>query len=255
MSAIKFIQINIYKGAYLENLLSFLEEQEPDVVSMQEVSSGRINVYQDKTVNLFDLIRDKLGYRGVYNGDLKLEGDASSTFGNAVLTRLPVLGSHIQVIKEFRPLTLEEVHSGVEVWPLIPRHVLDLMVDVDGKKVHTMSWHGAWTAPPQDTEETIRQAKLIAEYLISLNEPFILGCDSNELLQSETIQTINQVAVNIMEGSGILQTTHPKIHKIVPRGYLIDYIFTSRDIQLKSVTVPQVTVSDHLPVVAELVVA
>ncbi|MDP2632845.1 MAG: hypothetical protein Q8P25_03960 [Candidatus Curtissbacteria bacterium] len=252
MSAIKFIQVNIYKGAYLENLLDFLEEQEPDVVSMQEVSSGKINVYQDKTVNLFDLIRDKLGYRGVYNGDLKLQGDPGSTFGNAVLTKLPVLGSHIKVLHDFRPLTMKEIEGEPDVWMQVPRHVLDLMVEVDGRKVHTMSWHGAWTAPPQDTDETIRQAKLIAEYLISLNEPFILGCDSNELLQSETIQTINQVAINIMEGSGILQTTHPKIHKIVPRGFLIDYIFTSRDIKVNSLEVPPVTVSDHLPVVAEL---
>lgn len=252
MSVIKFIQVNIYKGAYLENLLNFLGEQKPDVISMQEVSSGKINEYSDKTANLLDLIRDKLGYKGVFNSDFKLVDDPSSSFGNAVLTRLPVLDSHIEVLKEFRPLTLKEVNSGVEVWPLIARHVLDLMIDVDGKKVHMMSWHGAWTAPPQDTEETVSQAKLVAEYLISLSEAFVLGCDSNELLQSETIQTINEVAVNIMEGSGILQTTHPEIHKIVPKGYLIDYIFTSRDIKVNSLNVPAVTVSDHLPVVAEL---
>ena len=252
MSTLKFIQINIFKGKYLDDLLNFLEREKPDVVSMQEVTAGQMNACDDKSVSLYDVIANKLGYSGVYNGDLKLEGDPKSSFGNAVLTRLPVLGSHVEVLHDFRAVTMHEFLSEPAIWAQVPRQVLDLIVDVDGKKVHTMSWHGAWTAPPQDTEETIRQAKKIAEYLISLNEPFILGCDSNELLQSETIQTINEVAVNIMEGSGILQTTHPKIHKIVPRGYLVDYVYTSKDIKVNSVEVPQVTISDHLPVVADL---
>ena len=249
---IKFIQINTYKGKYLDALVDFLSSEQPDVVSMQEVTAGKLNEFEDKSANMFDLLCQKLGYKGVYNGDVKLEGDLNSTFGNAVLTKLPIVDSHIEVLHEFRPLTMKEIESEPVVWEQVPRHVLDLMVEIGGRKVHVMSWHGAWAAPPQDTEETVRQAKLIAQYLISLNEPFILGCDSNELLQSETIQTINEVATNIMEGSGILQTTHPKVHKIVPRGYLIDYIFTSKDVKVKSIRVPQVTISDHLPVIAEL---
>lgn len=252
---LKFIQVNIYKGGYFDALVDFLRQEKPDFISMQEVTTGKLNYTDDKTINLFRELKDKLGMEGVYNVDLKLEGDEGSTFGNAVLAKFPIVNSHREVLSEFRPLTLEEIEEDQEIWGKVPRHVLDLTVDVNGQQVHAMSWHGAWTAPPADNVETLKQAKKIAEYLKSLDDPFILGCDSNAVLQSRTIQTINEVATNLMEGSGILQTTHPKIHKIVPRGYLIDFIFVSPHFKLKSIKAPLVTVSDHLPVVAELELA
>ncbi|HLA04031.1 MAG TPA: hypothetical protein VJ065_02220, partial [Patescibacteria group bacterium] len=123
---------------------------------------------------------------------------------------------------------------------------------VYGRKVSAISWHGAWTAPPTDTDETLRQAKEVANYLKNLKEPFILGCDMNAVIQGKTAGLISQSANNLMMNSQVLQTTHPKIHKIAPRGFLIDYIFTSPHFKLKKLEVPQVTISDHLPVVAEL---
>ena len=124
--------------------------------------------------------------------------------------------------------------------------------DLNGQKIRAISWHGAWTAPPTDTEETLRQAKLVTDYLTFLKEPFILGCDMNAVPQGKSAGLINQSANNLMMNSGVLQTNHPKVHKIAPRGFLIDYIFTSSHFKLKKLEVPQFTISDHLPVIAEL---
>ena len=133
-----------------------------------------------------------------------------------------------------------------------PRNLLSAQCVIDGQRIRTISWHAAWTAPPTDTEETLRQAKDVADYLKNLKGPFILGCDMNALPQSRTVGLINAVANNLMMNSGVLQTTQPKIHKIAPRGFLIDYIFTSSHFKLKKLEVPEVVISDHLPVVAEL---
>lgn len=246
------MQINIYKGKYLDALVDFLRQEKPDFISMQEVATGKLNYTDDKTISLFEELKSQLGLDGVYNVDVKLEGDKKSTFGNAVLSKFPISSSKIVNLHSFRPLTMLEIESDQRIWAQVPRHVLDQVVDIGGEKVHAMSWHGAWTAPPTDTPETLRQAKIVADYLKSLAGPFILGVDINNIPQSKTVQIIDEVAVNHMTGSGVLQTTHPKIHKIVPRGFLIDYIFTSPDFKLKSLKVPEVTVSDHLPVVAQL---
>jgi len=80
----------------------------------------------------------------------------------------------------------------------------------------------------------------------------VLGCDSNNVIQSKTIGLINKVSNNLLLDSGVLGTTNLKIHKISPVTYLIDYIFTSRNVQKLSVFVPKITISDHLPVIAEL---
>ena len=252
MEKIKFIQINIFKGKYLDSLIAYLTQEDPDFIAMQEVTSRGFNLTDDKGANLFEELRKRLGMDGVYNGDLKLRDDPQSTFGNAVFSKHKILSSNVVILKTSEPVTLEELdgESAAEIRPLISRHLLAARIELFGKEIEIMSWHGAWTAPPVDTAETLRQSRLVANYLNSLRVPFILGGDLNNTPDSKTVSLINKVANNLMLGSSVVQTTHPKIHKIAPRGYLIDYIFTSKDIKMIKIGVPQITVSDHLPVVA-----
>jgi len=249
---LKFIQINVYKGQYLDALVDFLNKENPDFVSMQEVSSGVVNLYGDKTSSLFAILKQRLDMEGVYFADTVLSDSNEAGFGNAVFSRFPIRSKHVEVLKNFGPITRAELFDS-KLWPGFARHILDAIVDVVGFKIHVMSLHGAWTAPPTDTEETVRQAGVIADYLKSLgDEPFILGCDLNNVPDSRVTETISAVANNLMLGSGVRQTTHPKIHKIAPRGFMIDYIFCSRHFAKKSLVVPEIMVSDHLPVVAQL---
>lgn len=250
---IKFVQINIYKGKYFDQLADFLKSEKPDFISMQEVTVGGMNLHSDRSVNLFEKIRDELGLWGVYHGDLKLERDEKSVFGNAVFSKYEITNHKVITLKKFRPVTIAELDgdSG-EVREQIDKHLLDCEVKVNGKIIHVLSWHGAWTAPPGDTPETLRQARIVYDYLTKLDKPFILGGDLNNTIGTETIDMFSKISKNLMVDSGVLETTNPKVHKIAPRGYLIDYILTSFDIRQLQLSVPQLTVSDHLPVVAEL---
>ncbi len=250
---LKFIQVNIYKGKYLDELVDFINNEKPDFVSMQEVTVGGFNFYSDKSANLFDVLRERLGMDGRFHGDLQLAGESGSVFGNAVFSKWPILGSRIVELKKFRPVTIDELDSQQStVRELIDRHLLDCEVDFNGKNMHILSWHGAWTAPPQDTDETWRQANLVYNHLKSVDRPFILGGDLNAIPEGKTVNLIEQVANNLMKGANVSETTNLEIHKIAPMGFLVDYIFTSPDIKCLKVTVPKITVSDHLPVVAEL---
>src|SRR3989344_468874 len=251
MREMKFIQINIYKGKYLDAFVDFLKQENPDIVAMQEVTSGDVSYYHDKTVDVFEYVKAKTGFDGYFGSNLKFADSAESLLGNAVLTKLPITGSKVLSLKEFRPVIPSELEDR-SIFPYLARLAVDAMIDVDGRTVHAISWHGAWTAPPQDTTETLRQAQLVADYLKKINEPFILGGDLNNIPESKTVGLISSVANNLMTGSQVEQTTHSKIHKIAPKGYLVDYIFTSPHFKLKSLRVPEVLVSDHLPVVAEI---
>lgn len=249
----KFIQINIFKGKYLSDLLDFLKSENPDFISMQEVTTGGFNLYFDKHVSLFDLLGDCLKMHGVFHGDLKLAGDPSSVFGNAVFSKKRILKSNVVVLKKFRPVTNAELdgESG-EIREQIDRHLLDAEIDLGTSTIHIMSWHGAWTAPPHDTQETLRQARLVYDYVKTISSPFILGGDLNAIIESKAVGMIGELASNLMMNSGVDMTTNIKVHKIAPRGFLIDYIFTSKHFELIKLEVPQITVSDHLPVVASL---
>lgn len=250
---IKFIQINIYKGRYFENLLDFLKKENPDFISMQEVTTGRLNLTGDER-NLFEVIKQKLDYNGVFHFDTNLIDDPNSFFGNAVFSKVPIVKSNIVQLKTFGPVTLFDFNNNVGgLWKNLSRHMLDAIVDLDNFRVHVISVHARRIAPPIDDAENVRHAKIMADYLKLLgDEPFIVGGDFNMPQGSQVIKIISDVSNNLIENSGIPQTLNPDVHELGEKGYLVDFIFTSRHFRKVSIDALQVTISDHLPVVAEL---
>lgn len=251
---LKFLQINIFKGKFLDELLEYIKAVNPDIIVMQEISCGKINLFKDEKADLVELIRVKTGYHGVFHSDVEIVGDPSALFGNAVFAKRPILKSHVVELKTFRPLTFFELRNNPgNIWAELPRHMLDAVVDFDGEQIHAISVHGRRVAPPVDDLENVRQAHLMADHLKSLgDELFIVGGDFNMPLQSEVIKIISSVSENLMERSGVRQTLNPKVHVLGEKGFLVDFIFTSKHFKKISLEVPQVMVSDHLPVVAEL---
>lgn len=250
---LKVIQVNIYKGKYLDNLISFLKLQSPDIIFMQEVTSGVVNLNGDYA-NLFEVLKRKLGYDGVFYASATILDKPDSFQGNAVLTRHTIERSEVIHLNRQSPMTLE-VFGNSDFFPEFPRSIVEALIDINGIKIYGLSSHGAWTAPPTDNKENFRQAKLIANHLKNLDRPFVMGADMNMPPETRVIRTIEKSAKNLIHGSGIVQTTHPTVHKIVPRGYLVDYVFTSSEFKKKSIIAPEILVSDHLPLVAELELA
>lgn len=245
----KFIQINIYKGKYLDTLVEFLKQEKPDFVSMQEVTGGGENLCDDKSLDITEYLKQKLSMDAVFEKEYDIS-DISGYLGNAVLTKHKIETRNVVTLKPTTIFTTAQINDP-EYFDKTPTNVVDCVCNIGQFTFHIMSTHGAWTAPPQDTVETIRQAGLVADYLKKIKEPFVLGGDFNNVIQSKTIGIINRVANNLLFDSAVLETTNPKVHKIAPRGYLIDFIFVSRNIKLIKLSVPQITVSDHLPLVAE----
>lgn len=256
MRLLKFIQVNIYKGKYLDELLEFLKREDADIIAMQEVTIGGFNFYyKDKNANLFEILKKEIGVHAIYHGDLKLKGHPGSFLGNAVFSKFKIVDHQVVVLKKFKPVTLDELDGkGANIIRRqIDRHLLDATLDVDGRTIHAISVHGAWTAPPIDTEENLRQARLIVNHLNSLgNRPFIIGGDLNMPPNTHVIEMISKVARNLMLDSGVVGTLNPRVHEIAPRNFMVDYIFVSNHFKVKFLKVPEVDVSDHLPVVAQL---
>lgn len=248
---LKVVQVNIFKGMYLDALVLFLKREAPDFVTMQEVTCGVVSNHKDKSENIFEYIRQALGLNGVFHNDVRVVGHPDVLHGNAVLSKYNILESDQIVLKVQGPLTVYEFNDP-GMFPEFPRSIVDASVDLDGKLIHVLSLHGAWTAPPADTLETLRQARLVASHLESLDGPFIMGADMNTTPGMQVIRAIEEVAQNLMLDSGIKRTTHPKVHKVAKKELLVDYIFASKEFKRLSIKASNVLVSDHLPVVAQL---
>ena len=97
---LKFIQINIYKGRYLNSLLDFLKSQNPDIISMQEVTVGELNLC-DKNLDLFEYFKAELGLNGVVDKVMKPVDSPKSYLGNAVFSKYQIIDSEKLVLKIF----------------------------------------------------------------------------------------------------------------------------------------------------------
>ncbi len=252
---LKMIQVNIWKGRFLDALVAFLKKENPDIITLQEVTAGKDNFYSDKRLDIFLYLQKILGMRGAVAPEFRFIGDTFSYQGNALLVKGNVATSTTVWLYPYAELP-DDYENDEPLLRHLPRNILDATVHVGGKKLHVLSVHGAWNRDPIDTPENLRQAKLIVGHIKTLHgEPFLLGGDLNMPPGSRVIKMIDTVARNILEGSGVASTLHPTIHKTAkekPKGLLVDYIYTSSHFTVKKIDVPVVAVSDHLPVRATL---
>ena len=249
---LKVIQLNLFKGKFLDSAIEFLKRENPDFITMQEVTAGAVNFYEKKDADLFEILKKELGMTGIFHSDIKLSDEPSVKFGNAVFSKWPILESKVVPLNYLGPITLSEF-KDTNVWARFSRHMLDATVDVEGFRLHVISVHGRRVAPPADDDENVRQARLMAKYIKSLGEkPFIIGGDFNMPPDSEVIRIVSAVARNLMVGKPISQTLNPRVHELGEKGYLVDYIFTSHHFRPTDVSIPDIDVSDHLPVVVLL---
>lgn len=251
---LKVIQLNLWKGKFLNEAIDFLKSQDSDLVLMQEVTSGPVNFFEEKDANLFEILKERLELVGVFHSDVKLSDEPNARFGNVVFSKNPILEFEVFPLRDHLPITLSEFTNNTNnIWADFPRHMLDATIDCDGREIHAISVHGRRIAPPADDEENLRQARLMAEYIKSLKDvPFVMGGDFNMPPDSQVIKIVSDVSNNLMKDKPIGQTLNPRVHELGDRGYLVDYIFASGHFSLKSLEVPQVDISDHLPVIAEL---
>lgn len=250
---LKVVQVNIFRGKYLDELIAFLKEQKADIIIAQEVTGYGANLYKDKKADTFKMVAGALGYKAVLDKVTKFSDDKDAFFANAIFSKYPIVNTRVVSFKEFRDLALDGELGHPKYNRLTARHMIDAVVDLGRVKVHAISVHGIWTAPPTDNEDTLGEARKIVDYIQSLgnDEPFLIGGDFNMPLGSKTIDIVSGAANNLLIGSGVKGTLNPAVHYL-GKNLLIDFIFTSKHFKKISLEVPQVTVSDHLPVVAEL---
>ena len=139
-----------------------IRELRPDAVSLTEVSApwGQAGPLSE--------IGPRLGYRWVFVPALEFRGDpAGEGYGNAVLTRLPILG-----VQQWR------VHSPeryVNTEPTEPRTVALARLDVAGTPV----WVGSTHLPASDQDDRARALRRLSELLRGLGAPWLVCGDFN----------------------------------------------------------------------------
>jgi endonuclease/exonuclease/phosphatase family metal-dependent hydrolase len=159
---LRVLQFNIHAaisgagGVQVSQIAAEIEAVQPDLVSLNEVDSHTLRTRVDEPAYL----AKATGLHVVYGPNLIYDG---GPFGNAILTRYPVVESHNLRL----PGTF-----GLE-----PRGLLTAVVIVDGRRVAFSSTH--LTEGSGGRQSRLLQALAVARALHSMAAPTILAGDLN----------------------------------------------------------------------------
>lgn len=215
------LHLGVRPGGQLdpEAMARVIEEQHPDVVVLQEVGRGWV---VSSMMDLAEWLSARLGLPYVY------APAADDQFGNAILSRLPVLDGRAVPLPQAGGTMVRS-----SVWA-----VVDLgggeRLTVIGTHLHDR---------PEDVATRLAQVAVLLERWGGAPRTVLAG-DFNAEPDSPEIARVREAGlVSAQEAAGTDLPTWPSWDPVEH----IDYVFATRDLAFSAPVRPERTASDHLP--------
>jgi endonuclease/exonuclease/phosphatase family metal-dependent hydrolase len=212
-----------------------------DVVALQEVDvhwSDRSG-FADEASSLSQQLHMGVRFAHIYQLAPLHVGDPPREFGVALLSRFP--------IRSFENLPVTRLSTQDTTAPATPAPgFLSALIDVRGTEVRVFNTHLDYRADPRVRAQQVAE---MVRYIGDASMPTLLFGDMNAPPDAPEIQPLFHLLRDAWSGSTEPGFTYPAD---APRKR-IDYVFTSRQFRVKSVSVPATLASDHMPVVVDLV--
>lgn len=236
--------------------MAWIQEQAgaTDIFCFQEVPLGSQPVFSEKRrLNLFSEIDSRLpdftGYaypakKGSYFGGHPLPSAVDAGEAIFVKTSLLVVSS-----------------GGFRTYAQGGSVDADLRITVTGNCQHVTvqtpddvlitTVHGLWqgNTHKRDTPERLYQSQTILTFFKEHDLPKILCGDFNLMSNTESVRMLERSGLrNLIQDFSITDTRGPLYTKELR---FADYVFVSPQINVRSFSVPVVSISDHLPMVLD----
>lgn len=248
---IKVISLNMWLGGLLfPEIIDFLKTENADIVLLQEVYNSEDKHLEDRYRSV-EVLKQNLGYgyEDYLLGFMHETPDGTIPQGNAILSRFPITGRTAYTLQE---PTLQSYKDIPEHWPVLPRYLQKVDLDVTGKTLSVFNMHGVWDLNGSSYSPARQKMDEVIQKAIAGKQPVILGGDSNANSDNPMIINLSKKLNNVFGQS--LKTTFNMKHK-TSQGYataVVDHLFVSNDIKVISSVCPDMDISDHLPLVANL---
>jgi endonuclease/exonuclease/phosphatase family metal-dependent hydrolase len=243
----KLIQVNIWQGRILRNLLKFLEAEQPDIICMQEVLSSPVKMPAWDIAQSLESIRKVTGLQHAFYAPtwgFRLM-DAKVYHGNAILSRYPLLNQ--QTIFTNGSFEEEVVNN-----PYLNnvRNAQIARVQAEEGSFTLVNHHAHWEPSAQGSATSVERLQRLATAITSIEGPLVVAGDFNVHPTSEAIQRFE-------EKTGLRNLTRE--HKVVktlselghPVEVACDYIFINEAITEQRFEVSNTLVSDHKALIFE----
>lgn len=207
---------------HLDEIIEFIRVQNPDVVGLIEVDSGS---YRSGRTSQVERIAEELGHFHAY---------CSKYAVDSFWQRIPIYN------KQGNAFLAKDTIQG-EKFHYFERGMKKLVMELELEKVTFFLVHLA-------LNYKIRQAQILHLYHLikETNRPYIVAGDFNAFMGEDEIQLLMS-ASGLKNADKDMQPTFPSKK---PTRHL-DFILHSHDITINSFEIPDVMLSDHLPLVVD----
>ncbi|MEG2087883.1 MAG: endonuclease/exonuclease/phosphatase family protein [Angelakisella sp.] len=225
--ALKLMTYNIKSGAGMDGVRDIARTAEvvrqaaPDILVLNEVDNKTLRSLHK---NQAQEIGDATGCYSVFGKSCEYSG---GDYGNALVTRFPILSSEVRIMPKSPGVKGE------------PRSALICRLDVRGQEVTVIGTHFGLSY-----EERKPEANYLAGLIEELDTPVILMGDLNEDSIAPELKALHKVMNDsaILAGQEALRTFDSK----QPTAR-IDFIFLTQQFAVTSAAVIDTQVSDHRP--------
>ncbi|HWY80081.1 MAG TPA: endonuclease/exonuclease/phosphatase family protein [Candidatus Sulfotelmatobacter sp.] len=222
--SLKILSWNIWFDSNLNNVNTFLENINADIIGLQEV------MRKDNKIQLSDSLFKE--YQFVYAPAFQITKNGKTVdVGNAILSRYPIL--------EYKIHNLSQTDNRIAI---------EATIKVNNKILQVVCTHLVHTHQQASQIQDIQAENLVK--ILSETNSILVG-DFNALPESNAVKTISKILRNT--DSKLLPTW-----SVYPEGcnsclplkiiYKLDNIFVSKNLKTSSYQVEASDASDHLPI-------
>lgn len=226
---LKILSWNIWIDGNFDQISHFLKKSNADIIALQEVLPS------ENKINVIDFLKS-LRYEHFYSDSMQIKKNGNMVYmGNATFSKYKIVKNVTHLLSKDKG-----------------RIALQTDININDKLIHVFNIHLTHAHLEESEIRDLQMEKLLT--LLPSDRTLVMG-DFNSLPQSRTIKLISKVLKNTDSIYAPTWSNYPKGCEVcLPDGikYKLDYIFTSKDIVVKSFEVGNSKASDHLPISAVL---
>lgn len=250
---LKFLTLNIWHGGLImDNLLTFLKEEEADIMCLQEVNDAGDKALPSHFRSVETLRAHFPDFHFAFDSGMKvIYKEGSAEHGLLTISRFPIISHELIYFTGSYTEIANPLPGPNPDYRTYPAHMQKAVIKVDKHTLVVINLHGVWDFHGEDTPERLAMSRQIREAVQGETYVIIAG-DSNARWQTKTIKMLEDTYPSVFKAA--LPTTF-NIERKTSGGYAtaaVDVLLTSPNIKVLESNCPQVDVSDHLPLTATL---